>query len=507
MLLHPSLSFAKKIFPDSNYTAYLLWTQNVQSRDFQTSQYEGTGTYLSKGQHEFPISTMRVPGIDLNHPSPQLASTQKTIAIVTKRKINNQKKFHRHLRSNFNLVVIDSDDLSEEIIQDYDVIILSDLEDDDISSDEIDALREFSNGGRSIAIFGSSSSSSHTGNPQYARLNDFLLEYGMKFNNDGVVRTTYSNYLHPKHALIADGILHSNVDPNNDTAENSAQGPDMDSVEFVYPFGCTLEVQSPSWPILSSGSFCFPLRRPVCGVWEDSSNSNKSSTRMQKRGRLLACGSVSMLTDDWFHEKANGQILEKFVDFLTHHEATSFARSKSKKEHIEEARTVPDIEALSERLKWCLHENNPLPQDLTTLFCRDMLCFDTSMIPKVLDLYGDINVKHEPLTLILPEFERPIPPLQPALFQPKLMDLPFPSLDQFDLDEEFAEPANRLAQLTNKCINTQCVGEDDLEYYVQEAGSITNLISQDEELDAKAVLSRLFQKVSKQHVDKVQFVV
>ena len=35
---------------------------------------------------------------------------------------------------------------------------------------------------------------------------------------------------------------------------------------------------------------------------------------------------------------------------------------------------------------------------------------------------------------------------------------------------------------------------------------ITNLISQDEELDAKAVLSRLFQKVSKQHVDKVQFV-
>ena len=36
------------------------------------------------------------------------------------------------------------------------------------------------------------------------------------------------------------------------------------------------------------------------------------------------------------------------------------------------------------------------------------------------------------------------------------------------LDEHFAKPSIRLAQLTNKCNN----GEDDLDYYIQESGEI-----------------------------------
>ena len=77
-----------------------------------------------------------------------------------------------------------------------------------------------------------------------------------------------------------------------------------------------------------------------------------------------------------------------------------------------------------------------------------------------------MSVKHEQLSLIPPSFEVPLPPLQPAVFFPMLRQLPVPTLDLFDLDEKFASEKLRLAQLTNKC------GDDDLEYFVREAGEV-----------------------------------
>lgn len=49
-----------------------------------------------------------------------------------------------------------------------------------------------------------------------------------------------------------------------------------------------------------------------------------------------------------------------------------------------------------------------------------------------------LDVKHEPLTLIVPEFETPMLGLQPAVFPPIVRELPPPPLELFDLDEEFA---------------------------------------------------------------------
>lgn len=48
------------------------------------------------------------------------------------------------------------------------------------------------------------------------------------------------------------------------------------------------------------------------------------------------------------------------------------------------------------------------------------------------------DIKHEPLTLIIPEFETPMLGLQPAVFPPIVKELPPPPLELFDLDEEFA---------------------------------------------------------------------
>jgi len=62
-----------------------------------------------------------------------------------------------------------------------------------------------------------------------------------------------------------------------------------------------------------------------------------------------------------------------------------------------------------------------------------------------------LNTSHEQLGVITPQFETPLPPLQPAVIPPQFRELPAPSLDLFDLDEQFSTEKVRLAQITNKC--------------------------------------------------------
>ena len=78
-------------------------------------------------------------------------------------------------------------------------------------------------------------------------------------------------------------------------------------------------------------------------------------------------------------------------------------------------------------------------------------------MPEAVDLYDRMRVKHEPLRLIAPQFEAPLPPLQAAVFPPILREPPPPALDLFDLDEHFASERVRLAHLANQC------NDDDIE--------------------------------------------
>ncbi|KAK6037686.1 hypothetical protein COOONC_24809 [Cooperia oncophora] len=77
--------------------------------------------------------------------------------------------------------------------------------------------------------------------------------------------------------------------------------------------------------------------------------------------------------------------------------------------------------------------------------------FDMSVTSDFMKAYDQLQVKVEPLTLIVPQFEVPLPPLQPAVFPPNFRELPPPKLELFDLDEMFSSQEVRLAQLTNKC--------------------------------------------------------
>ncbi len=55
-----------------------------------------------------------------------------------------------------------------------------------------------------------------------------------------------------------------------------------------------------------------------------------------------------------------------------------------------------------------------MPRDFTRLFDTSMFRFDTNLIPETINMFKILNVPHEPLTLIPPQFECPQPKLNPG---------------------------------------------------------------------------------------------
>lgn len=57
-----------------------------------------------------------------------------------------------------------------------------------------------------------------------------------------------------------------------------------------------------------------------------------------------------------------------------------------------------------------------LPIDYTTIFdSTSLYSVSLDAVPLVLKAYGELNVKHEQLRLVPPQFDAPLPPLQVAV--------------------------------------------------------------------------------------------
>ena len=159
---------------------------------------------------------------------------------------------------------------------------------------------------------------------------------------------------------------------------------------------------------------------------------------------------------------------------------------------VTDYQVVPDTASLCERLRGCLEQSDEVSKDFTSLFDANLYKLNTSLVPEAVKLYKRLEVPHEPLSLIPPQFEQPLPPMLPAVFPPSLREPPPPALDLFDLDEQFASEKVRLAHLTNKC------GDDDLEYYIREAGEILGVKQQlkpEAHSNARHVLSHVFKQI------------
>ncbi len=71
---------------------------------------------------------------------------------------------------------------------------------------------------------------------------------------------------------------------------------------------------------------------------------------------------------------------------------------------------APSTISLAEQLKCCLQEEaEPVEaKDFTKLLDRHLLSFDTVHVPEVLRTYQQLDVKHEPITLIPPNVQKKI---------------------------------------------------------------------------------------------------
>lgn len=371
------------------------------------------------------------------------------------------KKIFRRLRSN--LKVTDWKDyfmLSYEEIHAAGLLIFSRPR-KPFDENELKVLDKYLDNGGSILFLGGEGGDKKSG----ANINAVTKKYGITLQTDSVVRTVYHKYPHPKEVFIGNGVVFkpfaiaANKAGNKPhLSDNSKQDPE--NLPFVYPYGCSLEVKHPAQTMLSSGFISYPLNRPVAAVAK-TANGN---------GRICVVGAGHMFNDEFYIKESNLKVLDLMVKWLLKKDEINLLAKQADEQPPTEYHYLPDTESLSERLKPCLEESDPLPKDFSQLFDDSLFALNTDMIPEAIELYKQLDLKHAPLSLIAPEFETPLPPLEPAVFPPCLRDLQPPALDQFDLDEHFASGKLRLAQLTNKC-----KADDDIEYYILECGDILEI--------------------------------
>jgi intraflagellar transport protein 52 len=405
----------------------------------------------------------------------------------------NCKKFWRKLTADFKASV-NKEVISLERLQAANLVIVAGPR-EMFSSDEFAAMKEYlAKGGSLFILLGEGGEGKNNTNVNY-----LLEEFGISFNNDAVVRTVYHKYHHPKECLVTHGVLCKDLvrsatgekkkdKENSDKMDLNITKEDHDianiskdngGLEFVFPYGATLNVQKPADPILSSGPISYPLNRPIAAVY------NKAGA-----GRICVLGSVRIIDDEFFELEKNKQIIDTFIRWLLGASDCELSYAYREDPDLSDYHHIPHTQGLAMNLRSCLQENEPLPRDFTQLFDDSLFKFDTDLIPEGVKLYQQLGVKHEPLTLIPPQFETPMPALQPAVFPPCLREPPPPNLDLFDLDEQFASERVRLAQLTNKCT------DDDLDFYIRQAGEILGVTQKlDDRRTSKHILEHIFKEL------------
>ena len=384
---------------------------------------------------------------------------------------NTTKHETHHAKSNFRLLARkvsaiakiknNKNELTPDLLTNCEAFIIGNSQ-EPFTEDEVEALRVYINGGGSVIVFSSEGGESKS----HSNLNDLLNAFGVRIDNSSVVRSVYHKYHHPKHALIANGIVQPEIGYQKDiplTQPSNSEQSDLNesstALSFVYPNGTTLIVESPSLALLSSGSTSYPVDCPIVSAWEGENAGNRP------RGKLLVVGSADVFSDSWIEKEENNELCNVFFRFLLH-QNVSFDPSIGRAD-FEEKEIVPCISTLANLVKPCFHEHEPLPQDCKTLLIEDLYRLKMDHITDVIDLYKQLNVPYEPLSLIEPHFECPHPPLKMATHKPRMIEPPPPALELFDLDECILDVETRLNKLAHKYRD-----DSELDMFVEEAGLI-----------------------------------
>ncbi len=331
-------------------------------------------------------------------------------------------------------VAINSEELSLESIAQATVLVIAGPC-DMFSHPEFEGLKTFIQGGGSVLVMLGDGGESRIN----TNINYLLEEYGISINSDSVCRSVYAkNYYHPKEALISNGIINTEIARaaqglSKDRAKGrmASRGDDTEEIHggltFVYPYGASLIVQKPAIPVLSSGALSIPLQRPLAAAYSPKA----------RMGRLLVIGSVRIFDDSYIDKEENAKLADILFSWLLG-EDVDLDQGLEEDTDLSEYTHIPDIGAMSEGLKSCLQQSDDVPANFRLMFDETLFKFDSDIVPETVEMFSQLAVKHELLTLIHPDFDAPLPPLIPALFPPNLKEAPPPALELFDLDDQFA---------------------------------------------------------------------
>ena len=299
-----------------------------------------------------------------------------------------------------------------------------------------------------------------------------------------MVRTAYYKYFHPKEAQIGNGIVNRGLLQSANKLQRMSDGNTDDSnpintITYLYPFGASLNVAKPAIAVLSTGSISFPLNRPTCAFYSDKTSA----------GKIVVLGSSQIFSDAYIEKEDNSLLKDIVLNFLMD---TNFTLNSIDAENpeISDYYTIPDIELLSEQPFSSLEESEELPSDYKRLFSQTFHQITNAELSQVIKTYEELQMDRETLKLIKPQFETPLPTLQPAVFPPTFRDISKPGLELFDLDDAFSSIPTRLTQIANKC------SDSDLEYFIRECGLILGISETTTGAkSAKAVLEYIFTKI------------
>ncbi len=354
--------------------------------------------------------------------------------------------------------------------------------------EEIEILKKYiEEGGNILILQGEGGDSKNNTN-----LNDLLKDYGIQFHSDSVVRTSYYKYLHPKECFIDTLKVHpdflktiKNVNKKKkiDLLDNDDNDDDDDSLlKIVYPFGQSIDINPNAknvGVVFNSGIISYPLNRPLCICANSKSG----------KGKICLLGSIKFLNNDYIDKEENRKVIEGILKWLLGITNPGLT-IQSKEVIINNYTYIPNIISLSDKIKSCLEEAKEPPRNFNDLYDMSLFKIDNNLVPESIELYDKLNVKHEILSIIPPQFETPLPPLQLAVFDPIIKDFQVPNLELFDLDEQFASEKIKLAQVTNKC------NDEDLEYYIKECSDILGISGKiDNNDDPKAVLAYVMKEL------------
>uniref|UniRef100_A0A8C5GMM4 ABC-type uncharacterized transport system domain-containing protein n=1 Tax=Gouania willdenowi TaxID=441366 RepID=A0A8C5GMM4_GOUWI len=391
---------------------------------------------------------------------------------------NGYKSMQKRLRSQWKIQSL-KDEISSEKLKGVKLWVTAGPR-EKFTASELEVLKLYlDSGGNMLVMLGEG------GETQFDTNINFLLEeYGIMVNSDAVVRNVYYKYFHPKEALVSNGVLNREISRAagkvvTGVIEEESVGNNAQALTFVYPYGATLGVMRPAVAVLSTGFLCFPINRPVLAFHQ-----------VKESGKLVVLGSCHMFSDQYIDKEENSKIMDVIIQWLMT-DNIQLNQIDAKDPEITDYTMLPDTGRLSDHLRVCLQVGDEKPRDFTSSFSLSSFDLSTEALPQVISAYKQLNVKDEPLQLITPQFETPLPQLQPAVFPPALNDLPPPMLDLFDLDETFSSEKVRLAQLAYKCT------DDDLEFYVRKCGEILGVTSKldKEKRDAKHILEHIFFQV------------